>query len=397
MKKTIILALASITALLYSCGSKHPARNSTLACVPNFGFADSSASHPKNTAYTKLLTDMKTAGVPGATLMIQDEKGLWYGSMGKADIEAGVNFEACHSIKIASITKLYTAVLAYKLIDEGKLALTDNVSKYIDASIIKKIENSEVSTIADLMQHSSGIYDFVFDKDYVLYEFNNLEKEKDYEKLLSFAYGKKPAFAFRSKRSYNYTVNYILLAMCINKIMGKDHAFVQREKLFNPLGCTHTFFRPKEEIPWSNVAKGYFDYRSAGILQDLTPLFTGDGSGFTGIYSTTNDMRSVMNAVFRDKTYLSASSYNSLVNTDLPTDSISYGVGCRVYKVNEGGKVYTYYGHPGGEVAYASGAYYCPEKKVTITFLVNYGDAFDGEFSPSYLQFRKDVLKVPVK
>jgi CubicO group peptidase (beta-lactamase class C family) len=231
----------------------------------------------------------------------------------------------------------------------------------------------------------------------VLYEFNNIEKEKGYEKLLSFAYNKKPAFAFRSKRSYNYTVNYILLAMAINKIMGKDHALVQREKVFTPLGMTHTFFRPVDDIPWSNVAKGYFDYRSKGVLQDLTPLFTGDGSGFTGIYSTTNDMRKIMNAVFKQQTLISSSSLSSLVNTNLPNDSISYGVGSRVYTINEGGKVYHYYGHPGGEVAYASGAYYCPEKKATITFIVNYGDAFDGAYSPAYLQFRKDVLKAAVR
>jgi D-alanyl-D-alanine carboxypeptidase len=247
------------------------------------------------------------------------------------------------------------------------------------------------------MQHSSGIYDFVFDPAYILYVFNNIEQDKSYEKLLSFAYNKEPAFAFRSRRSYNYTVNYILLAMAINKITGADHALGQHTKIWTPLGMNNTYFRPVDDIPWNRVAKAYFDYRQPGTLQDLTSLFTGDGSGFTGVYSTVDDMRKLMNGVFKTQTIISASAVANMHNTDMPTDSISYGIGSRVYLINEGGKQYHYYGHPGGEVAYASGAYYCPEKKATITFIVNYGDAFDGKYSPAYLQFRKDVLKAVVR
>jgi D-alanyl-D-alanine carboxypeptidase len=398
VKKIVSCSLLIIIALtcLNAC-KQHPARTATLPCTANFGFVDSSSANPKNALYQSLLDNLKKGGIPGATLMIEDSNGLWYQSLGKADIDANVDLAPCHSMKIASITKLFTAILAYKLIDEGKLNLNDPISKYIDADIIAKLQNTEQATIADLMQHSSGIYDFVFDPAYILYTFNNLEKDKGYEKLLSFAYNKKPAFAFRSKRAYNYTVNYILLAMTINKIMGKDHALVQHEKIWNPLGMNNTFFRPVEDIPWSNVAKGYFDYRDPGTLQDLTPLFTGDGSGFTGIYSTVNDMRKLMNGTFRDNAVISAGSLASLTNTNMPMDSISYGIGSRVYLINEGAKQYHYYGHPGGEVAYASGAYYCPEKKATICFIVNYGDAFDGEFSQAYLQFRKDVLKVVVR
>jgi D-alanyl-D-alanine carboxypeptidase len=394
MKK--IIAFAFLVLTINAC-KQHPAKTSTQACTANFGFADTSAKHPKNSLYTKLIDDLVAGGVPGVSLMIEDSSGLWYKSAGMADIEAGTNFSACHNIKIASITKLFTAVLAYKLIDEGKLNLNDPVSKYIDTDIIKKLKNSEKSSIADLMQHSSGINDFVFDPEYILYVFNNVAKEKDYEKLLSFSYNKEPAFEYGTKRSYNYTVNYILLAMCINKIIGKDHALAQKEKIWTPLGMNQTYFRPVEDIPWSNTAKGYFDYRKKGVLQEMTQLFTGDGSGFTGVYSNTNDMRKFMNGVFRDNAVISAASLANLKNSNLPNDSVSYGIGSRMYSVYENNTNYKYFGHPGGEVMYASGAYYCPDTKTTITFVVNYGDAFEGQYSPAYLQFRKDVLKAGVK
>ncbi len=393
-----ILALATAVTLftLQAC-KQHPAKVATENCTPNFGFADSSSKHPKNALYNSLITNLVNGGIPGVALMIEDSSGTWYGSAGKADIENNVDFKACHNAKIASITKLYTATLAYTLIDQGKLSLTDPISKYIDASIIKRLKNSELATIQDLMQHSSGINDFVFDPEYILYVFNNVSKEKDYEKLLSFSYDKEPAFAFRSKRDYNYTVNYILLAMCINKIIGVDHATLQKTAIWDKLGMNNTYFRPVQDIPWNTVAKGYFDYRKKGTVQEMTQLFTGDGSGFTGVYSNVNDMRKFMNGVYRDNAILSAANVTNLTTSDKPMDSVSYTVGGRAYLINEGGKQYHYYGHPGGEVMYASGSYYCPEKRVTINYVLNYGDAFEGMYSPAYLEFRHAVLNAGVK
>jgi D-alanyl-D-alanine carboxypeptidase len=283
--------------------------------------------------------------------------------------------------------------MIYKLIDQGKMQLTDPISKYIDTKIIQGLKNAEQATIADLLQHSSGINDFVFNPDYILYVFNNIEKDKTNEKLLSFSYNKNPAFPYNSKRQYNYTVGYILLAMAIDKVTGKDHAQMLRDQILNPLQMNHTFYRPNENIPWSSIAKGYFDYRRKGVQQDLTALFTGDGTGFTGIYSTTNDLRKFINALYRDKTVISAPSLSTMMSAINIDDSISYGVGCRIYGVPQNGKVLHWFGHPGGEVNYASGAYYCPEKNATVVYILNYGDAFEGAYSGQYLAFRRAILQ----
>jgi D-alanyl-D-alanine carboxypeptidase len=393
MRNLVLIAFL----ILFNACKKDKSHVATTACTTDYNFVDTSSEHPKATVYQALLNDLINGGVPGATIMIEDSAGLWIGSKGYADIENKTNFQSCHSIKVASITKLFNAVLIYKLIEENKLLLQDKISKYIDADIIKKLKNSEQCTIADLLQHSSGMFDFVFSAPYILYTFNNIEKEKTYEEILRFAYDKEPAFPYGSKRDYNYTVNYILLAMIINKLEGKDHALVQREKIFNPLQLTHTFYRPQEDIPWSNIARGYFDYRKKGTLQELTSLFTGDGTGFTGIYSTTNDLRKYINALYREKTIIYQASITAMLQCPNYDDSISYGVGCRIYGVPKNGITYHFYGHPGGEVNYASGAYYCPEKRATVTYLLNYGDAFNGAYSDKYLFFRREILRKVVE
>jgi D-alanyl-D-alanine carboxypeptidase len=394
MKKFYFSSLTILfLSLLFIACKKDASEIAVQPCTVNYGFADSSNAHPKNAKYTELITNLKNAGVPSVSMMIEDSSGLWYKSIGLADIENNVPLSMCHKMKIASITKLFNATLIYKLADQGKLHINDKISKYISADIIAKLPNAEKSTIADLMQHSSGIYDFVFDAGYVLYTFNNLAKEKNYTELLQFAYNKKPAFEYASKRSYNYTTGYILLAMIIEKVSGQSFSKEMRSQIFAPLGLTNTAMRPFETIDWTTTAKGYFDYRKHGILQDLTALFTGDGTGFTGIYSTPNDLRIFTNALYKHKTVLSSGALSSMMSAPSIDDSISYGVGCRIYGVPQNGKMYHWYGHPGGEVNYASGTYYCPEKNATVTYMLNYGDAFDGDYSAAYLYFRREILR----
>ncbi len=379
-----------MTALLGACikTDSHVASN---ACTIDFTSSDSSAKHPKNAELTKLINDLTALGVPGVSVMLEDENGLWFKSSGYADLKEKTPMAPCHLAKVASVSKMYSAVLIYQLIGEGKLSLDDLASKYIDAKHVSKIANLEKATVRDLLRHSTGIYDVVFDADFILYTFNNLDKEKTYEKLLSFAYNKPAAFAYNTKREYNQTLNHVILAMIVEKVTGQSHGDVMKQRIFNPLVLNNTYLRSFMDIPWPQVAKGYYDVKKNGILQDLTPLYTGDGKGFTGIYTSVNDMRIFTQALFKQQKLMNGAMYQSMI--EIPTLDSTMGItgGCRATKVTVNGKEELWYGHPGGEVNYAAGAFYSPTKKATLTFIVNYGIAFDelGKFTNDYYTFRK--------
>ncbi len=393
--KSILIAISffAITLTTFVACNKHESNTQVQACNDPLAALDSSSLHPKNLQYSKLINDLVSTGIPGISIVIEDDKGTWKKAIGLADIDNKVPLSICHNMKVASITKLFNATLVYKLIDDGKLNINDKISKYLDADLVSKLKNAEQCTIADLLQHSSGIFDFVFDPSYVLYSFNNLAKEKDYMELLKFAYNKEPAFAFGSKREYNFTVNYMLLAMIVEKVSGQSFAQAMRSKIFEPLSLSNTFMRPADNINWSNTAKGYFDYRRKGILQDLSSLFTGDGTGFTGIYTNPYDLQTFIKALYKDKSIISSKALATMQSTINPDDSVSYGVGCRIYGVPANGKIYHWYGHPGGEVNYASGTYYCAESNATVSYMLNYGDAFSGAYSDAYLLFRRQLLR----
>ena len=391
--KLYTLSLAFI-GFLGAC-IKSDSHVATNTCNINFTSSDTSAKHPKNAELTQLITDLTNTGVPGVSVMLEDENGLWFKSSGYADLKEKTPMAPCHLAKVASVSKLYTATLIYQLVGEGKMSLDDLASKYIDEKHVSKIANLEKATVRDLLRHSTGIYDVVFDSDFILYTFNNLDKEKTYEKLLSFAYNKPAAFEYNTKREYNQTLNHVILAMIVEKVTGQSHGDVMKNRIFSPLILQHTYLRSFMDIPWNQVAKGYYDVKKNGVLQDLTPLYTGDGKGFTGIYTSVNDMRIYTQALFKQQKLMNATMYQSMI--EIPTLDSTMGIagGCRAMKVTVNGKEELWYGHPGGEVNYAAGAFYSPTKKATLTFIVNYGIAFDelGKFTDTYYAFRKKLFE----
>jgi D-alanyl-D-alanine carboxypeptidase len=391
--KLYTLSLAFI-GFLGAC-IKSDSHVSTNTCNIDFTSSDTSAKHPKNAELTQLITDLTNTGVPGVSVMLEDENGLWFKSSGYADLKEKTPMAPCHLAKVASVSKQYTATLIYQLVGEGKMSLDDLASKYIDEKHVSKIANLEKATVRDLLRHSTGIYDVVFDSDFILYTFNNLDKEKTYEKLLSFAYNKPAAFEYNTKREYNQTLNHVILAMIVEKVTGQSHGDVMKNRIFSPLILQHTYLRSFMDIPWNQVAKGYYDVKKNGVLQDLTPLYTGDGKGFTGIYTSVNDMRIYTQALFKQQKLMNATMYQSMI--EIPTLDSTMGIagGCRAMKVTVNGKEELWYGHPGGEVNYAAGAFYSPTKKATLTFIVNYGIAFDelGKFTDTYYAFRKKLFE----
>lgn len=394
MKQTLLMG-SVLALLLNSSCVKRETSDAVQACSTGYTWTDSSSSHPKNAIYTKLMKDLTNAGVPGISLMIEDKHGLWYGSSGYADLHNLTPMQTCHLGKIASVTKLFTAVMIYKLVDQGKLSLDDAVSNYIDHDIIAKLKNADKAKIRDLLSHSTGIYDVVFDPEFILYTFNNLDKPKTYETLLGFAYNKPAEFEFNTKRSYNQTMNHLLLAMIIDKVTGADQSEFLHKEILSPLNMTDTYIRPQDDLPWNQIAKGYYDYRKEGVLQDLTPLYSGDGRGFSGIYTNVNDLRKFTNALFKTKTLISTNSYNSMIQIPSFDTTLACAGGCRAMRITVDGETATWYGHPGGEVNYASGAFYSPELDATITFNVNYGVAFSdmGAYTDLYYSFRKKLFE----
>lgn len=151
--------------------------------------------------------------------------------------------------KIASISKLYTAVAATKLVKEGRLSFDAVLTDYLP-ELKGRIENAEAITIKMMIQHRSGIPNFTDNPDYWL------DEEGNSAKALDFALDLPARFAPNQGYQYSNT-NYLLLRRILDDVLGYNHHEYIRESILKPLQLEHTFFS-LSEVNLDEVMSGYY-------------------------------------------------------------------------------------------------------------------------------------------
>ena len=166
--------------------------------------------------------------------------------------------------KIASITKLYLAVATTKLVKAGRLSLDKTLAEYFP-ELAGRIEYSDEITLRMMVQHRSGIPNFVDHPDYWIKPPKNRQETLDYALDL-------PA-DFKPGKHYEYSnTNYMLIEDLIDKTLGYPHQQFIREEILNPLGLKNTF-GSLSEVNIDNVMSGYyvgvekdFKYEDTGLM-----------------------------------------------------------------------------------------------------------------------------------
>jgi CubicO group peptidase (beta-lactamase class C family) len=153
--------------------------------------------------------------------------------------------------KIASISKLFIAVSAAKLVDQEYLSLNDTLATWLP-ELASRIENSNIITIAQMIQHRSGIADF---DSQAGFDWHNAHTEID--NTLLFALDKPADFIPDSKYEYSNT-NYLLLAKILDRALGYSHQAFITENILVPLGM-HDTYLALCDIDSSLLAKGYWE------------------------------------------------------------------------------------------------------------------------------------------
>ena len=151
--------------------------------------------------------------------------------------------------KIASISKLYTAVAATKLVKEKRLSFNKKLTDYMP-ELEGKIENAKDITLKMMIQHRSGIPNFTDNPAFWENEQENFKSALDYAIDL-------PA-SFKPDQGYEYSnTNYLLLRKIMDIVLGYDHSAYINEKILEPLELNHTFFSIKE-VNLEDVMSGYY-------------------------------------------------------------------------------------------------------------------------------------------
>ena len=365
-----LLILGFLILALFSCQKGEVISPNNYTC--NFNFEDSSQPHPRRSNYQAQIDDMtQNGGVVGVSMSVQDQDGLWLGSSGKADLYNNIDLQPCHITRVGSTVKMYTATLILKLQEEGKLNLDQKIAEHLSGDPIKRIKNAEKATIRQLLQHSSGIYNYIQSSQFQTASINNLIKEWHAEDLLQYAYDKPAYFEPDADVHYSNT-NYILLGLLIEKIEEKALYQVFEEKIFRPLNLKYTSLAGKNPVP-SNIIRGYIDlYSNLQVIESTYysgwDYYTADG----GLISNPYDMTVFFKALMAGK-IIKPASLQAMLSWRTPKEQdpefypIQYGLGIFSMETPRG----IAYFHSGDAIGYYANMLYFPVDGTTVVYAVN--------------------------
>lgn len=192
--------------------------------------------------------------IPGAVLSVSVAgQEPWHGASGVADRRQGRPMEPDTNVRIASISKIITAVVVLQLVEEGVIDLDAPLATYVP----DLVPNDNVITVRNLLNHTTGLYDYLEDQDYLSRAYRNPEREIPPGELVAYAVQFPPAFRAGRAGNWDYSsTNYVLLGMVVEAATGHTLAQETRQRIFEPLGLKRTFFPPDEQVP-ETAARGY--------------------------------------------------------------------------------------------------------------------------------------------
>lgn len=174
-------------------------------------------------------------GVPGVIMAVETPDGIWIGAAGKADVATGQAMTADTQVRIASITKVFTATLIMKLAEENKLRLDDTVEQWLPGVV----QNGEAITIAMLLNHTSGIPDHEDDMDFWKRLFTDPTTKWSSADILALIRNQEAHFAPGTEWRY-CNAGYYLLGMIAEAAAENNFADEIDHRFFNPLGMSRT-------------------------------------------------------------------------------------------------------------------------------------------------------------
>lgn len=221
---TAFLALAA-------CGSPQNSSSSS-----NTSSGNPAAAQPAYAAaMVRAMTEaMKDNAIPGIVILVRSPKGDWATTLGTSEIGTNKPWSLGDHFRIGSNTKTMTGTVILQLAQEGKIALSDPVSKYIPG-----VPNGDKITIANLAEMRSGLYSYTSDKEFS----RTLDKEPKKawmpQELLHIAFSHPVNAAPDTEFEYCNT-NTVLLGLIIEKVTGMSASEAFQKRIFEPLGMKQT-------------------------------------------------------------------------------------------------------------------------------------------------------------
>ncbi|WP_433717823.1 serine hydrolase domain-containing protein [Actinoplanes sp. CA-051413] len=201
--------------------------------------------------------------------VVRDGQPVWVDGWGTVD---GRVPDGDIQYRIGSITKTFVAVLVLRLRDEGRLALTDPLARYLPDTVAGEV------TIGALLAHTAGL---VSEAPGPWWERTPGTLRPELPDVL----GSDPRVHPAGQRHHYSNPGYALLGALVERVRGQAWGEVLRREVLEPLGMTRTTL-----LPVAPHATGWAVHPWADVLQAEPAVDTGLMAPAGQLWSTATDL-----------------------------------------------------------------------------------------------------------
>jgi CubicO group peptidase (beta-lactamase class C family) len=299
-----------------------------------------------------------TPETPGCAVGIaQKGKTILEKAYGRAHLEFDIPNTPSTIFESGSVAKQFTAAAILLLEQDGKLKLTDDIRKYLP----EMPDYGDVITIEHLLNHTSGLRDWgsvaaAAGKPRGMRSFSNAE-------VVDIA-ARQKNLNYKPGAEYSYTnTGYNLAAEIVARVSGKSFQDFTKERMFTPLGMTHSQWRDDFDRIVKGRAVAYV--RTSGGFKQSMPFMNVYGNG--GLLTTVSDMLLWNEGLAQNKlgpALSKAMERNGVLNDGR---KIPYARGVNVQSY----RGFTEISHSGSTGGYTTWLARYPDQQLSVTFLCN--------------------------
>ncbi|SFQ79200.1 serine hydrolase domain-containing protein [Hymenobacter arizonensis] len=307
------------------------------------------AQHLNTGKLDSLLTSLATHDkLMGSLALSRDGQVVYSRAFGPQQLRPAGSAPAATRYQVGSVTKMFTAVMIFQLIEEGKLTLATPL-----ATFFPHLPNAQAITVDQLLSHRSGLYSFTSDSAWVS---GHLSAQTPAQLLQLIGQG-RPDFAPGTRAAYNNS-GYVLLGYIIERLTKQSYAQALRRRVVARAGLVHTYDGGTEK-PHPQAARGYHVGPTGWESTAAASLRIAGGAG--ALVSTPTDLTRFLEALFAGRLVSAA----SLRQMQTIRDGYGRGLFARPFETRQG------YGHTGGIDDFVALTTYFPAEHLAVALCTN--------------------------
>ncbi|MGI8783630.1 MAG: serine hydrolase domain-containing protein [Acidobacteriota bacterium] len=314
----------------------------------------------------RIFEDVNKPESPGVSVaVIKDGRVVFSKGYGSANLEYAAPITPDTVFHVASVSKQFTAMALVLLEQEGKLALDDDLQKHLP----DLPDYGKNVTVRQLLQHTSGIRDQWQTLAVAGWRLDDIITQNQ---ILQMLYRQKQLnFDPGSEHLYS-NGGYTLAAEVVRRVSGKTLRAFCEERIFKPLGMTHTHFHDDLRMIVKNRA---VSYRPSRTGFENAPL-NFENVGATSLFTTAEDLARWLDN-FRDPKVGGRAAVERLQEQAVLADGkkISYALGVSVDEQRGLKRV----SHGGGDAGFRSVVTWYPELNLGVALVSNLGSLNVGQ------------------